>query len=154
MAAMGMNVSFYEVSGQWVFTDLYGKNSSAFNENDFIKYVKNGFWTALDSFSTFLSEYVSAESLMVPIKRLSYVFRLSTGLHFAYLIPDLHDVKLNVFLQQVADVIIDISYSEVGGTITRFLKITKIRRKPYQGIIIPFTITGYGLSFETVTRLA
>jgi KaiC/GvpD/RAD55 family RecA-like ATPase len=154
MASLGMNPSVFEAAGQWVFMDLYSKPIENFPEEDFLKYVQNGFWTALDSLSTFLLEFIQPENIMMSIKRLSRIFKLSGGLHLAYIVPSLHDARTNIILQQIADIVMNTSYSEGGGEITRFLKIVKIKRKPYQGVIIPFMITSYGITFETTTRLA
>jgi KaiC/GvpD/RAD55 family RecA-like ATPase len=153
MASLGMNINVFEAAGQWVFMDLYSKPTGNFPEEEFLKYVRNGFWTALDSLSTFLLEFVQSEDVKMFIKRLSRIFKLSGGLHLAYVVPSLHDSRTNIVLQQIADIVMNTSYSEEGGGIARFLKIVKVKRKPYQGVIIPFMITSHGIAFETTTRL-
>ncbi|MEM1546745.1 MAG: ATPase domain-containing protein [Candidatus Methanomethylicia archaeon] len=154
MATLGMNINVFEANRQWVFMDLYSKRIESFTEKELLKYVQNGFWTALDSLSTFLLEFIQVENTISFIKHLSSIFRLSNGLHIAYVIPSLHDVRINVLLKQAADIVMDCSYSEEGGTISRLLKIIKIKRRPFHGIMIPFIITSYGISFEITTRLA
>lgn len=154
MASLGLRIHAFEASGVWSFI---GEPEKPLHEhfNELLNRIKAGDWTCIDTFSSLVNSLCKNEedlvNMLADIKRAS---KTGGGLHMLIVIPTMHSPRQLSIIRNKIDIVIKVSYREAGNSYIRYLKVVKSKRRPHQGIIVPFSITRTGLVFETVTRIA
>lgn len=155
MLALNFRIQAFEASGLWSFIDKSkGQLQDLFNlllDN----VMRGGFSSCIDTFSSLVtSACKSEEEMLEMMQKLKSASKIGGGFHILLVVPTMHKTKQLDVIRSRADVVMKVSYEESGNSYIRYLKIVKIKRRPHQGIVVPFTITRSGIAFESVTRIA
>jgi len=154
MSSLGLRIYAFEASGVWFFM---GREDKPLGEsfNEYLKRIEEGDWTCVDTFSTLVNSLCKDDrELMQLISDFKDASRVGGGLHFLIVIPAMHVPRQLSIIRNMADMVIKVSYKESGNSYVRYLKVVKSKRRPHQGLIVPFSITRTGIVFESVTRIA
>ncbi|MEM4576733.1 MAG: ATPase domain-containing protein [Candidatus Nezhaarchaeales archaeon] len=153
MLALGLRIQTLEVSGAWTFISRSNESlqdlfTSLLND------VKQGSSSCIDTFSSFVAHTCKDDNEVVEVlHRLRSVSKVGGGLHILVVVPTMHTARQLDMIRSKVDAVMKVSYKESGNSYVRYLKIVKVKRKPHQGIVVPFTITKSGVVFEFVTRI-
>ncbi|MHC1600783.1 MAG: RAD55 family ATPase [Candidatus Nezhaarchaeales archaeon] len=154
MTSLGLRIHAFEASGVWSFI---GEPDKPLREHfmTLLGRIKDGDWTCIDTFSSLVNNVCKdEEDLINMLNDLKRASKAGGGLHLLIIIPVMHIPKQLSIIRNKVDVIIKVSYKEAGNSYVRYLKVVKSKRRPHQGIIVPFSITRTGIVFETITRIA
>ncbi|RLF24881.1 MAG: hypothetical protein DRN15_01200 [Thermoprotei archaeon] len=141
-----------EVSGNWTFINCEARpeRAFAFLETRFREVVSKGAWTCIDTFTSLLNldrrRALSLLSLMLKIVR-------SGGIHYLLVVKQFHEEEVLDRLKYMCDVVMEV---ELPRDIRRplfLLRVPKIRRKPFSGLVVSFTVDERGVVIETLTRI-
>lgn len=153
MLALGLRIQSLEVSGAWTFINKSNKQLQDLFDH-LLNEVKQGSSSCIDTFSSFVTQTCKDENEVVEVlHKLRSASRVGGGLHILIVVPTMHTARQLDLIRSKADVVMRVSYKESGNSYIRYLKIVKVKRKPHQGIVVPFTITKSGVVFESVTRI-
>lgn len=153
MLALNLRIQALEASGIWSFID---KSSGELQEtfSSFLNDVRGGASSCIDTFSSFVTYACKSENEIIEVLwKLKSASKIGGGLHMLVVIPTMHKARQLDLIRSKVDVVMKVSYEETGSSYTRYLKIIKIKKRPHQGVVIPFTITRSGIVFESVTRI-
>jgi KaiC/GvpD/RAD55 family RecA-like ATPase len=151
LANYGWKLENLENNKQWEFVDLRSKNCRQALSRKISSKIRKGSWTLIDSFSHLLMRQQTKQAFSV-IERLLETSRKFGGVHFLIFTKRMHDPQMETTMQEFVDGVLEIVMQEVGGGISRRIKIKKLKAV-HVTRLIPFALTLQGITVETAVRI-